>query len=869
MKNNNPILHRTLNIVEKFALPAVLLSFFIIGCSSKFKGPNNLYYKEDYKGAISEYNKILEKLTKTDEKASAIYNIAFCYFKLAEQTDDFKHRDYENAKSKFIQLVENFPDYSHIETALFQVAFIANRQGKSREAIDYALALKKQFPDSKWIDKASFIVGIHYGRLQNFEASRNIFRSIMQDSPAKEQAHYQIAMSFFEEENYKQAYQEFDKLFHNAENPDLQISAMYQSALCLVEINEHNKALEIYSDLRRQFPDSKLVDDALLQSGLIYNQLENYSSALDAFKVLLREYPGSEFKDEAQYSIAMIFYNEGKYEEAYEEFKKFSSSEFKDYRDYQAETMYYAALCLIQLDSPGAALNSLKSLIKKFPESEWVDDTFLVIGELNFYQGNFEEAINAYQSIGKKYPNSDIAVQAELGIANSYFQLGKWLESIDTYESFISNYSEHKEVENVIPNCANQIGEAYYKLATDQHKNGEKEKAKVNLEKALDQYQKTLDDFSTDKIVPNALHGMIKVLDDLDRKGELEHLAWAHGISEHIDTTDVFSNVDLTGLSYFRLALTQEKHLNNYKEALISYEKAIPLLKNRFIKAQSYYRQGLVYQDKLTLPDHNKALKVFNELISEYSNSENPSLTSMVADAKIRRSKILGEIIPEEEKRKLITQKVLGATVRLDINDSDGRSLGRGSGFFVGPGQIVTNHHVVASGKAAGGHAELGNMRYDIQGYTVMDVKHDLIILKVSGLSPPELIPGDSDTVQQNREVFAVGTPLGKEHLKGTISDGIIGNIIRDENGKRTLLHTTCSVSPGNSGGPLITYSNGEVVGVVVSSDHHKDPTWGTERAQNINYAVPVNRLKTLIQKAGPLKPLRQVESLWQVELAK
>ena len=76
----------------------------------------------------------------------------------------------------------------------------------------------------------------------------------------------------------------------------------------------------------------------------------------------------------------------------------------------------------------------------------------------------------------------------------------------------------------------------------------------------------------------------------------------------------------------------------------------------------------------------------------------------------------------------------------------------------------------------------------------------------------------------------------------------------------------TCPVSPGNSGGPLVSASTGEVIGIVVSQRFYEDRVTHTARAQNINFAVPVNYLKTLIQKAGPPKPLLQVESLWQLE---
>ena len=52
-----------------------------------------------------------------------------------------------------------------------------------------------------------------------------------------------------------------------------------------------------------------------------------------------------------------------------------------------------------------------------------------------------------------------------------------------------------------------------------------------------------------------------------------------------------------------------------------------------------------------------------------------------------------------------IAEKALAATVYLEMKDSNGKILGFGSGFFVKPNLIATNHHVIAG--AASGTAKL------------------------------------------------------------------------------------------------------------------------------------------------------------------
>ena len=74
----------------------------------------------------------------------------------------------------------------------------------------------------------------------------------------------------------------------------------------------------------------------------------------------------------------------------------------------------------------------------------------------------------------------------------------------------------------------------------------------------------------------------------------------------------------------------------------MSYQNAIELVEDTLIKAQSYYRIGLIYQDQLKQP--SKALETFQTLIGEYSGSDNTNIASMVADAGIRRSTLYVEL---------------------------------------------------------------------------------------------------------------------------------------------------------------------------------------------------------------------------------
>ena len=193
-----------------------------------------------------------------------------------------------------------------------------------------------------------------------------------------------------------------------------------------------------------------------------------------------------------------------------------------------------------------------------------------------------------------------------------------------------------------------------------------------------------------------------------------------------------------------------------------------------------------------------------------------------------------------------IAQKAFRSTVLLVMEDANGQPLSLGSGFFVREGQIATNLHVVEG--ATRGSAKLVGQetKFNIEGYTAIDEKRDLIILKITAFGTQALSLGNSDFAQVGETVYAVGNPRG---LEGTFSDGIISSI--RPVGPDKLIQITAPLSPGSSGGPVLN-RRGEVIGVSVLT---------IRDGQNLNFAIPSNYIKDILTKVRYVKPLSQVKS--------
>ncbi len=173
-------------------------------------------------------------------------------------------------------------------------------------------------------------------------------------------------------------------------------------------------------------------------------------------------------------------------------------------------------------------------------------------------------------------------------------------------------------------------------------------------------------------------------------------------------------------------------------------------------------------------------------------------------------------------------------------NDAFGE--GGGTGFIIdAEGTIGTNNHVVENASSIEVKLMDGTVLDEVE-VLVTDEVHDLALIKVKPKTPlPTVWLGDSDKITVGERAVSIGNPLGLDH---TLTDGLVSarRVIQG----RKMIQMSVPVSPGNSGGPLFN-SRGEVIGVSTAIY-----SGGSPLAQNLNLAMPINDLKTLIKSEYP-----------------
>ncbi len=192
-----------------------------------------------------------------------------------------------------------------------------------------------------------------------------------------------------------------------------------------------------------------------------------------------------------------------------------------------------------------------------------------------------------------------------------------------------------------------------------------------------------------------------------------------------------------------------------------------------------------------------------------------------------------------------LVRQVKPSVVAITTFDSSGEALMTGSGFFVHPGQVVTNLHVIRGASRAEVKTLDGKGKtYPVTGAVAVDEEGDLVVMSVDmpaerarAIEFAPLLPDEGE------KIFVVGNPL---KLEGSVSDGIV-SAVREVPNVGRIIQITAPVSHGNSGSPVFNLK-GQVIGVV---------TVKVTNGQNINLAIAAARVAQLTP--GRLRQLSEL----------
>ena len=235
---------------------------------------------------------------------------------------------------------------------------------------------------------------------------------------------------------YDLARQEFADFLRQFPNDGRVVRARYGMGVAEYNTNDLRSA-EADLSAAAGSKDFEKRDEALSLLGTVQLQRGEVSQAVATFEALRRDFPKSAQVESATVNEAQAFYRLKKYPESLDAVRRLLAAFPKT--GFRASALYVGALDQRAMGDDAEAIRTLNSIVQAYPNSPFIYDAQLLLGQLLVGQGKFDEAIAHYQKLAQDAPESEKpAIQYGLGMA--YLQAGKLGEAEGTFEAVIQQY---------------------------------------------------------------------------------------------------------------------------------------------------------------------------------------------------------------------------------------------------------------------------------------------------------------------------------------------------------------------------------------------------------------------------------------------
>lgn len=311
------------------------------------------------------------------------------------------------------------------------------RKGTYGKAVsDYTSYLTNTPADSARIYPLA-LYGLGYSQFQqqNYnEAYRNFDRlvslnnaSARVDNTTLADAYMRMGDCYFQARQYVNA----EKAYNKAVETDASTAdyALYQKAFSQGITGRYQDKIATLTSLVEKYPASDYADDALYEKGRAYIQLENSANAMQAFKQLTEQYPTSRYASVAGNEMALIYYQNGQTDEAVKAYKNvitnFPGSEQATLAMRDLKLLYVEQN---RVDDYISFAEQTKGMVKVDINER--DSLTYTAAEQIYMRGENISAAKAFENYLSQYPNGAYALDAHYYLGCIRINEGKEDEAI-------------------------------------------------------------------------------------------------------------------------------------------------------------------------------------------------------------------------------------------------------------------------------------------------------------------------------------------------------------------------------------------------------------------------------------------------------
>ncbi|WP_439183481.1 tetratricopeptide repeat protein [Carboxylicivirga taeanensis] len=447
---------------------------------------DSYYAQKDYRQCVAHYEKVIQLSDKPLRED--FYHLGFANYFLGNYEEAIK--GLSKVTSDDDVMAQNA--YYHLGDCYLR------KDDKKRARVAFEAASKVEFDKTIQEDALFNYIKLNYElAFSPFNEIINSFLRFIElfpESDKVDEAYEYLGKAFLTTKNYREALASMEKIQNKTSNVYKAIQRVaYYRGLELFTDSRFEEAVGFFDySLKYAGYDKALKVGAYYWRGESYYRLGNYPKAIIDYREYIFQ-PGAYNTKEfpvAHYNIAYSYFKQKEYTEALSWFRKFNN--LSDGRDRvmlgdaynrtadcfyvnrqfaQAIDMYdkastipegapdYAlfqkAFCLGLMKEYKKKIDVLDNMVRRYPESPYVDDALYETGRSYVALSNNDQAIYYYKSTKEKYPKGSYAKKALLQLGLVYYNSNDNDNSLKFYKRVVNEYPGTDEAEDALMGIRN------------------------------------------------------------------------------------------------------------------------------------------------------------------------------------------------------------------------------------------------------------------------------------------------------------------------------------------------------------------------------------------------------------------------------
>ena len=364
---------------------------------------------KQFQPALADLQAFLAAKPPPDDALDARYALALCQMGLKQP---------DQAAATLTTLLAEAPKYVHADKVYYELAFAYDELKKEKEAADTRRLLATSLGDSPLAAESWFRVGEYHEKAKRWTEAATAYAAGVtkaKEPELKEKLQFKLGWSHYQAEKFAEAVAAFRAQLQAFPQGAMVADGTYLAGECLFRQDKFAEALPLFARSVEQ-KQEKYLPRALYRSGACAAGLKQWPASEAHYQALVTQFPKFELVSEARYGLGWAMQNQEKLPQAkqvYEQVTKETETEtaakarfmigecaFREkkldeavehfltaalgypYQEWQALGHFEAGRVFIELKEKEKAIDSLETVIKKFPQHPKAKDAMALVANL-------------------------------------------------------------------------------------------------------------------------------------------------------------------------------------------------------------------------------------------------------------------------------------------------------------------------------------------------------------------------------------------------------------------------------------------------------------------------------------------------------